>query len=259
MIVADAGQTVAPRFISLNAARQGLPSTARVSTPMRSDRAALQGGFLRMDRARASIVNVPRQVTITKPEPSITTPKGEDSAVLDLFDDASDDLTLAPTLGRIAHAWPLPKSASQKFTSGYGTRKDPITGKPAFHSGIDIAAAVGTDVLASAEGTVTKVENGSGFGKYVSVKHRDGSESTYGHLSAQAVRVGQHVRQGQKLGALGSTGRSTGPHLDYRLKKGTGYVNPMTVLKAPTNTGVNVATNNNNRHVSTINGVKIIR
>ncbi len=260
MIVADATQAVQPRFISLATARQGISGVRVVAPTMRSDRAMMNSGFMRLDRERLQRVRIQRPaspvISMAAPRSAPAVAKVGDNAVLDLFGDTG--AVEAPTqLGRTQHAWPLPSNTVQKFTSGFGTRKDPFHGRDSFHGGIDIAAATGTSVLASADGVVTKVENGSRYGKYVSVRHRDGSESSYGHLSAQSVRVGQNVRQGQKLGELGSTGRATGPHLDYRLKKNDELVNPMTVLRQPGTPTQRVASA---RSVSTTtNGVRIIR
>ena len=256
MIVADAGRAVPPRFISLAPARQGVAGVRVVAPAMRSDRAAMNAGFMRLDRDRLQRVRIQRPasppISMSAPRAApvvVSRGKTQDSAVLDLFGESGNEPM--PRGGRISHAWPVPTTAAQKFTSGFGTRKDPFHGRDSFHGGIDIAAATGTSVLASAAGTVTKVENGSRYGKYVSVEHRDGSETSYGHLSAQSVRVGQHVAQGQKLGEIGATGRATGPHLDYRIKKNGELFNPMTVLRQPGMAATRVASNSR--------GVKIIR
>lgn len=264
MIVADAGQAVQPRFISLNSTRNGMNGVRVVAPAMKSDRAMMNSGFMRLDRERIQRVRIQRPaspvLTMSAPRTlpaSVNVSRTKDDDVLDLFG-ASAEPEQPARLGRTSHAWPLPANVTQKFTSGFGGRKDPFHGRDSFHGGIDIAAAVGTSVLASADGIVTKVENGSRYGKYVSVKHRDGSESSYGHMSAQSVRVGQNVRQGQKLGELGSTGRSTGPHLDYRIKKNGELFNPMTVLRQPTATSQRVASTST-RSITSNNGVRIIR
>lgn len=261
MIVADAGQAVQPRFISLTPTRQGMNGVRVVAPAMKSDRAMLNSGFMRLDRDRLQRVRIQRPpspaISMSAPRTlpaSVNVRRTSDDAVLDLFG-ASAGPEQPAKFGRVSHAWPIAANVTQKFTSGFGSRKDPFHGRDSFHGGIDIAAAVGTPVLASADGVVTKVENGSRYGKYVSVRHRDGSESSYGHMRAQSVRVGQNVRQGQKLGELGSTGRSTGPHLDYRIKKNGELVNPMTVLRQPSAPTQRVAS----RSVTTTNGVRIIR
>lgn len=265
MIIADAGKAVtAARFMSLDGVRRGVHPVRTVPPAMRSDRAMLQSGHMRIDRAGLGTVRRQpvRAIQQVKVEPvRILSP--QDSAVLDLFGE-SDAPTPTPVAkyGRVAHAWPIASSVAQRFTSGYGHRSDPIHGRKSFHSGIDIAAAKGTAVMATADGVVTAVTNGGRIGKYVSIKHSDGSESSYGHLSAQSVRVGQKVRQGQQIGAVGSTGRSTGPHLHYALERGGAHVNPMTALRQPSGTNPSVASSrslNGMGGARIQNGVKIIR
>lgn len=236
-------------FMPLSPVRDGVVrvDTGLKHAPLRSDMTAMRNGFMRLDRTSTrplktySYAKTPRAETVaTSPvvvrrgsTPSAAT--SEDAAITDLFG-APQNTNFRNVMaggGALRHAWPVAATVKQKLSSLYGTRKDPFHGRPAFHGGIDIAAATGTPILASAEGTVSKVETGKGLGKYVAVQHRDGTESFYGHLSAQNVRVGQRVMQGQKVGELGSTGRSTGPHLDYRIKKNGQTFNPMTVLAAP--------------------------
>ena len=106
-----------------------------------------------------------------------------------------------------------------RITSGFGVRKDPFTEKHKFHKGIDIACAVGTKVVASAEGTVVFSGTKQGYGKTVIVEHRNGYRTLYGHLSKLGVKKGQEVKQGQKLALSGMTGRSTGPHLHFEVRR----------------------------------------
>ncbi len=234
-------------FMPLQPVRDGVirVDNALKRAPLRSDRAALDNGFMRIDRAQLRPVQTFRNASASTSKPvtvlrGASAPSSDDSDITDLFASAPSATSFRDTMGgrsaigsRTRHAWPVAASVSQKLSSAYGMRRDPFHGRQAFHGGIDIAAASGTPILASAEGTVSKVEQGKGLGKYVSVLHRDGTESFYGHLSAQSVRPGQRVMQGQKVGELGSTGRSTGPHLDYRIKKNGETFNPMTVLVAP--------------------------
>lgn len=130
-------------------------------------------------------------------------------------------------------AWPLDSSASQRISSHFGTRRDPFTGKRAFHKGIDIAAPIGTKVLASADGTVEAVATHARLGKYVKLRHEDGSATLYGHLSATLVKKGAQVKTGSPLGKVGSTGRSTGPHLDFSYRLGEEAVDPLPHLNVP--------------------------
>lgn len=119
-----------------------------------------------------------------------------------------------------------------RLSSPFGIRSDPITDAISFHNGVDIAAATGTPIYAAASGTVIKAsDSGNGFGNCVIIKHRDGSETLYGHCSALLVSVGDHVSQGRKIALVGSTGRSTGPHLHFSIIINGEYVNPQLYIK----------------------------
>lgn len=134
---------------------------------------------------------------------------------------------------KVAHIWPLRRASKQYISSGFGMRKDPFTGKPAFHQGIDIAAPTGTQVVASADGLVEEVGEHKRLGKFVKVGHANGDYTLYGHLSAARVREGMEVLAGQVLGAVGSTGRSTGPHLDFSLRREGEAIDPLPHLNVP--------------------------
>lgn len=117
-------------------------------------------------------------------------------------------------------------------SSSFGTRKDPLLGLLAFHSGMDFRATSGSSVLATAKGTVTAADYNGGYGNMVDIDHGNGLSTRYGHLSQILVGVGQHVGSGDIVGKTGSTGRSTGPHLHYEIRKNGSAVNPMTYLSA---------------------------
>jgi len=111
-------------------------------------------------------------------------------------------------------------------TSPFGVRTSPFTGTHQMHKGMDIANRVGTPVVSTADGIVVKATWDSGFGKTVSIRHGYGMVTVYGHLSEINVRVGQKVKRGQKIAAVGSTGHSTGPHLHYAVSMNGVEVNP---------------------------------
>jgi murein DD-endopeptidase MepM/ murein hydrolase activator NlpD len=113
-----------------------------------------------------------------------------------------------------------------RMTSGFGSRHHPVLGYTRAHNGVDYGVPVGTPVWAVGDGRVVKAGYGSGFGNLVEVAHSNGWTSQYAHLSAIAVRVGQHVSQKQTIARSGNTGLSTGPHLHYGLKQHDHYVNP---------------------------------
>jgi murein DD-endopeptidase MepM/ murein hydrolase activator NlpD len=114
------------------------------------------------------------------------------------------------------------------LTSGYGFRVDPFTKKRAAHHGIDLAGPLGLDVHCTGEGTVTIAHvSRHGYGKEVVVDHGFGFTSRYAHLDDIYVKVGQKLKRGEVIGILGNTGRSTGPHLHYEIRKNGHPVNPM--------------------------------
>lgn len=117
-----------------------------------------------------------------------------------------------------------------RMSSGYGKRNAPKKGASTNHQGIDWACPVGTAVMASSTGTVTRAGWGSGYGYVVYIRHADGRETRYGHLSKVLVKAGQTVQQGQKIALSGNTGRSTGPHLHFEIRIGAQAVNPLQYL-----------------------------
>lgn len=116
------------------------------------------------------------------------------------------------------------------ITSQFGYRQSPFTGRREFHRGIDIAAREGTPILAPADGRVRFVGEDRGLGKSVIVKHGYGIETLYGHLSEAHVKVGARVQRGERLGLMGSTGRSTGPHLHYQINVNGSAVSPQNYI-----------------------------
>jgi murein DD-endopeptidase MepM/ murein hydrolase activator NlpD len=114
------------------------------------------------------------------------------------------------------------------LTDGFGGRSDPFTGEPGTHNAIDISSAVGQAVRAPADGIVVKAEWANGYGNVIYLAHPFSGYSTrYGHLSNFAVHPGQHVKRGDIIAYVGSTGRSTGPHLHYEVRVNNNPVNPL--------------------------------
>jgi murein DD-endopeptidase MepM/ murein hydrolase activator NlpD len=134
-----------------------------------------------------------------------------------------------------AFTWPIPERYSQYISSPFGYRTHPITGQYAMHRGIDIAADTGTPVVAAHAGIVEEVGKDGKLGRFVKVRHNPTTYSLYGHLSDTDVMQGNHVRGGDIIGKVGSTGRSTGSHLDYSLRMDERAVNPMRYLTPPRN------------------------
>jgi murein DD-endopeptidase MepM/ murein hydrolase activator NlpD len=111
-------------------------------------------------------------------------------------------------------SWPV----TGTITSPFGWRSNPFGGGPEFHQGLDIAAPMGTTVTAAAGGTVIMAQWYGGYGNYILIDHGGGYSTGYGHLSAIYVSTGQTVQRGQAIGAVGSTGQSTGPHLHFEVR-----------------------------------------
>src|SRR5690606_2782526 len=104
------------------------------------------------------------------------------------------------------------------ISSGFGYRRDPFTGHAALHSGLDFAGNVGDPIHAAAGGKVSFVGHRSGYGKVVEISHGNGLTTRYAHMSAWQARRGQVVEPGDVIGRIGSTGRSTGPHLHFEVR-----------------------------------------
>jgi murein DD-endopeptidase MepM/ murein hydrolase activator NlpD len=119
-----------------------------------------------------------------------------------------------------------------EFTSGFGVRSDPFLGRPAMHTGLDFRAQMGDPVRATANGKVVNSGWSGGYGRMVEIDHGNGLSTRYGHLSQIDVKVGEPVKIGQVIGEVGSTGRSTGPHLHYETRIDGEAVDPQKFLRA---------------------------
>ena len=137
---------------------------------------------------------------------------------------------LSATIGTV----PLRKPVDGDIdtTSGFGVRIDPFVGRPAMHTGLDFRGDTGEAIRVTAGGTVVSAGWSGGYGRLVEVDHGNGLSTRYGHLSEIDVRVGQSLRAGQSVGRLGSTGRSTGPHLHYETRIDGEAVDPLKFLHA---------------------------
>ena len=124
----------------------------------------------------------------------------------------------------LPHGSPTP---GKKISSRYGTRKDPFTKRAAVHGGLDYRASRGTPVHATANGKVVKAGRFGGYGKLVEIDHGGGIRTRYAHLSRIKVKLGQRIKKGTRVGNVGSTGRSTGPHLHYEVRRKGRTINPI--------------------------------
>lgn len=121
-----------------------------------------------------------------------------------------------------------------RLTSRFGRRKHPILGYTRLHKGLDFAAPRGTPIMAAGDGVVERASRHGGYGKYIRIRHANGLKTAYAHLNgyAKGIKKGKRVEQGDIIGYVGTTGRSTGPHLHYEILNGKKQVNPLT-LKMP--------------------------
>ncbi len=115
-------------------------------------------------------------------------------------------------------------------SSSYGWRIDPFNGNKAFHEGLDFTANTGTPIRAAADGIVSSTEQGGAYGKLVKIEHGSGLETRYAHTSRILVKVGERVTKGQIVAEVGSTGRSTGPHLHYEIRLNGAALDPRKYL-----------------------------
>jgi murein DD-endopeptidase MepM/ murein hydrolase activator NlpD len=163
------------------------------------------------------------------------------AAVLDVDEDFADrlqhaaaDLSDMQSLSSSEAALPFahPTGPDVRETSGFGARSDPFSGEPAYHPGQDFAGTYGSPIYVTAPGIVSYAGVRSGYGNCVEVDHGHGFKTRYGHLSAISVAMGQQVAVGQRIGAMGSTGRSTGTHLHYEVWVNGRPQNPLRFVKA---------------------------
>lgn len=162
------------------------------------------------------------------------------AAVLDIDEsfarrvqNAAGDLSEARALSEASDNLPLaqPTTAATQ-SSGFGVRFDPFTRRPAYHSGLDFSGGYATPIQATGPGVVSFAGVRSGYGKVVEIDHGRGLKTRYAHLSSIAVKVGQRIAVGQRVAAMGSTGRSTGTHLHYEVWVNGRAQNPGRFLKA---------------------------
>ena len=161
-------------------------------------------------------------------EASVATKKAEIKKLLEAEKQANTNqqtnVNITTTYDGGTFTWPCP--ASKTISSDYGNRLHPILNVNKFHNGIDIAAASGSSILAAYTGTVVGAGYNSSMGNYVMIDHGDGLYTIYMHASALYVSTGQNVSKGDTIAAVGSTGRSTGPHLHFGVRLNGSYVNP---------------------------------
>ena len=143
-------------------------------------------------------------------------------ALLETVDAVSQEIKYIPT------AWP---TEPDLITSNFGMRKDPFTYSNSFHGGVDIRGNYGTPIYAAADGIVTMAQYNGNYGKTIIIRHSDTYETLYGHLASYKVKPGDRVKKGDIIGTMGSSGRSTGPHLHYEIINNGEPIDPLPFLQ----------------------------
>ena len=145
------------------------------------------------------------------------------------FDAVDDNIYYQEVMKKV----PLGKPVwSYWVSSPFGKRLDPFNSRSAIHKGVDLASNKGNKIKTMAEGKVVRAFYNGGYGKFIEIDHGNGFKTKYGHLNAIYVKKGQDVKVGQAIGEVGSTGRSTGPHLHYEILYDGVHMNPMVFIKA---------------------------
>lgn len=144
---------------------------------------------------------------------------------------SSDTLKQKPWIGSVAMPSINPV-ADAYLTSGFGRRQHPLLGSWREHSGVDLAARMGTPIVATSDGIVERASWQGGYGLFIALEHGGGIQTRYGHMSRLNVSEGQKVLRGEVIGYVGSTGRSTGPHLHYEIRVNGQAVDPARTMRS---------------------------
>lgn len=207
----EAARQEAERLAAEEAAKKEAEETAK-QEPVQEPSGSTDNSDANGTDSGGSTSNSPE--TSSEPETSTTPSEPEPTPTVPTTPSTGSGMFIAPL-------------SSYYISCAYGYRTHPIYGYQHFHGGVDMAAAEGTPIYASASGTVTTAAYQSANGNYVMISHSDGYATAYLHMSYYTVSAGQYVSQGQVIGYVGSTGNSTGPHLDFRIYHNGATVNPM--------------------------------
>jgi murein DD-endopeptidase MepM/ murein hydrolase activator NlpD len=193
--------------------------------------------LIKVGKLNSKEFNFNQESSIGGPEPSL--PSGIEqrlSEILEELNNKSQQLYAIEALYDEQQyregVTPKGKPAEKGWISSYfGKRKDPFTGKQGNHKGIDLAAKVNTKVIATADGIVSWAGKRSGYGNLVEINHGNGLVTRYGHCKTILVSTGRKVNQGEAIATIGSTGRSTGPHVHYEVIKNDIKINPVKYVR----------------------------
>lgn len=213
------------RIISLDAQAERLAKLAGESKEIKQNLAEI----------KAEAINVGGPLEVTEPKNEVELKKNINH-LLEMVEYQTEYLATleAGLLQQSVYKDMLPNSspvAAAYNSSSYGWRRDPFTKRRAFHSGLDFTANYGTPIYAAGDGVVTFSKRTSGYGKLVKIDHGSGLETRYAHASRLLVKSGDRITKGQLIAKVGSTGRSTGPHLHYEIRLNGAALDPRKYLK----------------------------
>ena len=178
---------------------------------------------IRSDRVRDAVMEQGRRLDALQRQ--LAFQRESYGEVLSALEGQMDKLTHTPTI--------CPVRSGYTLSSGFGRRVDPFTGRSGWHNGLDLRAAPGAPVLAPADGKVAFVGFNADYGLTIRIEHGFGVETVYCHLASASTRSGQDVRRGDRIGGVGSSGRSTGSHLHYEVSVEGRPINPVTYILNP--------------------------
>ncbi|WP_137152098.1 peptidoglycan DD-metalloendopeptidase family protein [Devosia sp. FKR38] len=246
--LAQSGEVDTPVALATPATASGNPdigaTAASVSRMMDETQSAMasiaETAITRTDSIVSELSDLGIRLTLPDPDDGVggpLLPPQDGTEASPMVDDANAVLTAlvrykAARDGIDSAPVHMPITGNFRRSSGFGNRTDPFSGGRAFHSGLDFAAPSGSAVLSAGKGVVTFVGERSGYGKTVEVTHGNGLVTRYGHLSGYLSVEGQAVNTGTPIAKVGSTGRSTGPHLHFEVRKNDTAVNPQVFLSA---------------------------
>ncbi len=215
---------VETRMAKLKTFDKKLRILANIETPVETVDQGLTGmGGPAPDQAFFLSVEEKKKILIENMRSDISSLEGETRLQERSFTELQEHLL---SQSSILASTPSIMPARGWVTSTFGKRKDPFTGRKHKHKGVDVANRIGTPILAPADGIITRVARLPQFGKMVEINHGYGTKTRYGHLSKINVKVGQKIKRGEKIAAMGNTGRSTGPHVHYEIVVNGVHVNP---------------------------------
>jgi len=208
------------------------------SNEIRNARRLREGEMLRIPNMDGIRYTVTKGDSLSKISRSFNVPL---EVILDANDIRSDNIKegdvfyipgarMAPDALRLSLGELFIFPVRRSISSGYGWRPDPFTGEQRFHNGIDLRSNIGVPVRAAMDGTVIDVGFNREYGNYIIINHHGGYQTLYAHLSVFGVKRGDRVAQGNKIGEVGNTGRSTGPHLHFSVFRNGRHINPLDLM-----------------------------